>query len=147
MNITFESEQFGKHEWNEFKPGKIPTTDAEDIEKVTGMTFVEWGQALMNGNTICGRALVWILLRRQNRGLRFREISYPLDALEIGLDEDEKKRLREELMKNDDLDEKDRKDILTALGMSDLEALDFEPEDEDASRGNGSTVENGADSA
>lgn len=147
MNVKFKNDKYGNHDWPEFKPGKMSTTDAEDIEKVTGMTFVQWGQALMNGSTICGRALVWTLLRKQNRGLRFREVEFAIDELSIELDDEEKGRLRDELMKNDDLSDEDRKEIIEALGATDLDALDFEPGDEDESRGNGSTAERGADSA
>ncbi len=147
MNIAFKNEKYGDQEWPEFKPGKMSSTDAEDIEKVTGMTFVQWGQSLMNGSALCGRALVWILLRKQNRSLRFREVDFSIDELSIELDDEEKQRLREELMKNDDLSEEDRRAVLIALGETDLNRLDFEPEGEDEVPGNGSTAESGADSA
>jgi hypothetical protein len=129
VNITFQNEQYGKHEWLSFKVDKMPTTEAEAIEGVTGKTFVEWGQALLNGSTICGRALVWVMLKRHNPALRFKEVSYMVGDLKVDLDDDEKAKMRVELMRNEDLSEEDKQQILAALGDEDtLEALDFEPD-------------------
>lgn len=145
MNITFKSEKFGDHEWRDFKPQKMPTTDAESIESVTSMTFVEWGQALMNGSTICGRALVWVLLRRENRGLRFKEVVYPIDAFKVELDDEEKTKLREALAKDDDMSDEDKRQVLLSLGESELDQLDFEPAGD--GQGNSSTAESGSESS
>ena len=149
MHVKFDSDQYGKREWLSLKVEKMLTTEAEAIEGVTGKTFVEWGQALLNGSTICGRALVWVLLKRENPALRFREVSYPVGALKVELDDDEKAKLRVELMRNEDLSDEDRKQILISLGGGDdaLDALDFEPgsTDDPASPGNDSAAENVAD--
>ena len=126
MNVTFTSETYGNHEWS-VKPEKMLSTEAEMIEGVTQKTFVEWGQALFNGSTICGRALVWVLLKRENPNLRFREVAYPVGALKIELDDDDKARLREELKRNDDLTDEEKRQILLSLGETELDALDFEP--------------------
>lgn len=124
MNITFKSEKFGDREWLSFKPQRMMSTDSEAIEGVTSLTFVQWGQALMNGSAICGRALVWVLLRQENRALRFREVDFPIGDLSIELDDEEKARVRAELRTNDDLSDEDKKQILLSLGEDDLEALD-----------------------
>lgn len=151
MNIKFTNEQYGTREWLLFKAEKMGTAEAEAIEGVTSMTFVQWGQALLNGSTICGRALVWVLLKRENPALRFREVSYPVGDLKVELDTDEKAKLRVELMRNEDLTDEDRKQILLALGDEDetIERLDFEPgSDEDpAGPGNAPAAESAADSS
>jgi hypothetical protein len=146
MNIAFDNEQFGKHEWPNLKVQKMLSTEAEDIEKVTEMSFVQWGQALLNGNALCGRALVWTLLRRENRNLRFRNVNFTMDELSVELDDEEKQKLREELKKNDDLSPEDKREILLALG-EDIDDLDFEPTPEEAETpGNGSGAESVAGS-
>jgi hypothetical protein len=155
VNVTFKSEQYGDRVWH-VQPEKMPTTEAELIEGVTNKTFVEWGQALLNGSTICGRALVWVLLKRENRGLRFREVVYPVGTLKIELDHEEKQKLREELKRNEDLSDDDKRQILLSLGEDDLDSLDFEPsgepDDEDpddenleANSGNGAVTDSGAE--
>lgn len=147
MKVTFKSEQYGDREWS-VKPEKMNTTEAEAIEGVTQKTFVEWGQALLNGSTICGRALVWVLLKRENPALRFREVSYPVGSLKVELDDEEKQKLREELKRNPDIDDDDKRQILLSLGEGDLDALDAqldnpegEPDDDPAGGpGNGAAT-------
>jgi hypothetical protein len=146
MNIALKSKKLGEHEWNEFKPNKMMSTEAEAIEGVTQMTFVQWGQALLNGNALCGRALVWVLLKRQNTNLRFKHVDFPIDELSVELDDEEKAKIRAELRTNDDLSDEDKKQIMLALGEDDLDSLDFEPTDDDpVSPGNSqSAAESGA---
>jgi hypothetical protein len=132
MNVAFKSEKFGDHEWPNFKPNKMMSTEAEAIEGVTQMSFVQWGQSLLNGNALCGRALVWVLLKRQNPNLRFKHVDFPIDELSVELDDEEKAKIRAELKTNDDLSDEDRRAIMLALGEDDLDALDFEPSDEPA---------------
>jgi hypothetical protein len=131
MNIALKSEKLGEHEWPGFKPNKMMSTEAEAIEGVTQMTFVQWGQALLNGNALCGRALVWVLLKRQNTNLRFKHVDFPIDELSVELDDEEKAKIRAELRTNDDLSDEDKKQIMLALGEDDLDSLDFEPTDDD----------------
>ena len=133
MNVTFTEEDGTERKWEKFRPGKMPTTEAEEIEKVTGMTFTEWGQALMNGSTVAGRALVWVLKKRdlvgeERRAFRFRDVVYTVDSLLISLDEDERVKVRERLELDDTLTDEERAQIQAALGEQDLEVLDFEPE-------------------
>lgn len=148
MNVIFKSEQYGDREWLSFKPDRMLSTDSEAIEGVTQLTFVQWGQALLNGSSICGRALVWILLRKENRALRFRDVDFPIGDLRIELDDEEKARVRAELRRNDDLSDEDKQQILVALGETDLERLDDSLDDDDnpAGPGNVTATESVADS-
>jgi hypothetical protein len=139
MNVSLKSEKLGTHEWPEFKPNKMMSTEAEAIEGVTSMTFVQWGQALLNGNALCGRALVWVLLKRQNPNLRFKHVDFPIDELSVELDNDEKAKIRAELRTNDDLSDEDKKQIMLALGEDDLDQLDFEPTDDDSAESPGNS--------
>ena len=147
MNIKLTSDQMGEFEWLELKPNELGSTEAEDIEKVTELTFAQWGQQLMNGSALCGRALVWVLLKRQNPGLRFRNVHFRMNELDISLDDDEKRRIREELKKNDDMSDEEKRDVLIALGEPELNHLDFDPDEDEANQGNSqSTAEKGDDS-
>lgn len=133
MNVTFTEPDGTVRTWEKLRVGKMMSPEAEAIEKVTGMTFTEWGQALMNGSTVCGRALVWVLKKRDLAGaerekFRFRDVVYPIDSLLISLDEEEREKVRERLELDDTLTEEERAQIVSALGEEDLERLDFDPE-------------------
>jgi hypothetical protein len=128
VNVTFTKEDGTEKTWEKFRPGKMMTTEAEVVEKVTGMTFVAWGQALMEGSTLAGRALVWVLLKREDPTLRFRDVVYSVDSLLLDLDEEEREKLRDRLEHDDSLDDDERDQLRAALGESEIRALDFEPE-------------------
>lgn len=128
MNVTFTEPDGTVRSWEKLRVGKMMSPEAEAIEKVTGMTFTEWGQALMNGSTVCGRALVWVLKKREEPTLRFRDVVYPVDSLLVSLDDEEKEKVRERLELDDTLTDEERLQIVAALGESDLERLDFDPE-------------------
>ncbi len=148
MHIKLKSEEFGNHEWLSLKPEKMLSTEAEAIEGVTTLSFVQWGQALLNGSAICGRALVWVLLKRENPPLRFRQVDYPIGALSVELDNEEKAKLRVELARNEDMSEEDRKAIIAALDADVIEVLDFEPgSDEDPASPGNVNAPNGSDTA
>lgn len=135
MNITFEQDGETRR-WDRFKPDRLLATEAEAIEKVTGMTFGQWGQALMNGSALAGRALVWVLQKREDAPLRFRDVDFPIGDLSVDLDDDERARVRAELERNTDLSDEDRQQMLDALGEDDA-AADASPAEDDAVDGPG----------
>jgi hypothetical protein len=102
--------------WDNFKPDRMMSPEAEVIEKITGMSFSEWGQALLNGRVLAGRALVFVLKKREEPTLRFRDVAFPVGDLKVDLDEDEKKLVRQALDSAPDLSEEDREKALAALG-------------------------------
>lgn len=131
MNITFTEEDGTERTWEKFRPGRLMTTESEAIEKVTGMTYGEWGGALMKGGTLAGRALVWVLKKREEPTLRFRDVVYAVEALTIGLDEDEVGKLRDRLASDDSLTDEEREQVQAAISASEPERLDFHPEEAD----------------
>ncbi len=128
--------------WDGFKPDRMMNVEAEVIEKLTGMTFMEWGQALLNGSALAARALVFTLKKRDNPsgGIRFRDVVFPIGDLKVDLDDDEKKLVREALA-TADLSEEDREQALAALGPepSEDEAAE-EPEDGQGNDQSGSAL-------
>jgi hypothetical protein len=118
--------------WDNFKPDRMMSPEAEVIEKITGMSFTEWGQALLNGRVLAGRALVFVLKKREDPTIRFRDVAFPVGDLKVDLDEDEKKLVREALA-TADLDDEEREQALAALGpepaADDTDDTDEEPAD------------------
>jgi hypothetical protein len=115
--------------WDNFKPDRMMSPEAEVIEKITGMSFSEWGQALLNGRVLAGRALVFVLKKREEPTLRFRDVAFPVGDLKVDLDEDERRLVREALA-TADLDEEEREQALAALGPEPAaDETDEEPAD------------------
>lgn len=59
-----------------FIPGKCSNFDAESIESETGWTWDEFLMYLQKGSIKARRALLWILLRRVHRSIRFKDVRF-----------------------------------------------------------------------
>jgi hypothetical protein len=116
MIVTYTSEDGSKHEW-EFKPDRLLTTEAEAIERVTGMTYAEFGEKLMNGGMTARRAMVWVLRKRNGEPtLKFREVDFPVGDVDIELDEQEKDKVRRAVLADTSMTDAQRAYALAELG-------------------------------
>lgn len=59
------------------------------IERATGMTAVEFEEALDKGSFIANTALVWILRRRREPGLKFDDVEFRVGDLSSQVVDDE----------------------------------------------------------
>ena len=55
---------------------RITNVEGMDIERVTGMLFPEWAQALTKGSMLAQTALVWVLRKRVDENLRFSDVVF-----------------------------------------------------------------------
>lgn len=60
-----------------------------EIEKVTGKTFDQWRQSVVDGSAVGLTALVYILKRRHNGRIRWEDIEFEYGDIEHVGDEDE----------------------------------------------------------
>lgn len=118
MNVILTLEDGTEKRWTGFKPDRIMSTEAEAIEKVTGMTFGQWGQALMNGSSLASRALVWVLRKREEPTLRFRDVDFAVGDLMVGLDEEERTKVLAAMETDPTLTEEDRAQAMAAITAS-----------------------------
>jgi hypothetical protein len=131
MIVTFTPDDGEKREWN-FQPSRLLTTEAEAIEKVTGQTYADWGQTLLGGGMAARRALVWVLRKRDGEpDLRFRDVDFPVGALEINLDGGEKERVRQAIERDPHMSDEDREAAYAELGAPE----GGDPKDEATSNG------------
>jgi hypothetical protein len=76
----------------EYVPQELLSFDAEAIEDVGGPTwgtYEEFGVKLGGGNLKARRALLWIMLRRQNPRLRFTDLVVRVDEVRLAADADD----------------------------------------------------------
>jgi hypothetical protein len=115
MIVTFMHEDGDKREW-QFKPDRLLTTEAEAIERVTGMTYADFGESLMNGGMTARRAMVWVLRKRNGEPeLKFRDVDFPVGDVDIDLDDGEKEKMRQALLADANLTEEQRTYALAEL--------------------------------
>lgn len=118
MIITYTPDDAEPQMWN-FKPDRMLATEAEAIEKKTGLRFAEWAEALQHGSAIALRAMLWILLKRTEPTLQFGDVDFALGSLGLDLDEDEKRTARDALNADIDMSDEDKQKMLDYLGEDD----------------------------
>lgn len=81
MKIFYAPDEGDAQAWD-FDPLRMLTTEAEAIETVTGLTYIQFGEALENGSMKAFRALVWTLRKRHGEAeLHYRDVDFPIGAL------------------------------------------------------------------
>jgi hypothetical protein len=89
MKIFYAPDDGDAQAWD-FDPMRMLTTEAEAIETVTGLTYIQFGEALENGSMKAFRALVWIMRKRhEDPTLKYRDVDFPIGALTFEADDEE----------------------------------------------------------
>lgn len=94
MFLVYKPEGQEEQQW-EFNPRKMRSSEAEEIEKVTGWDFAEFGQHLQKGSQLALRALLWHYQRKTHPVLKFRDVDFGLDEVELRFDQDELAKAQE----------------------------------------------------
>lgn len=114
MLLTYRPEGADERRWT-FTPDRLLSSEAEAIEKVTGLTYEEFGQALIKGSMTARRALLWVLLKREDAPLRYSQVDVPVGAVSVDYELHELKAIRDALAANRDLSDADRDAALATL--------------------------------
>src|SRR5437879_3742757 len=101
-------------EWT-YKAEDLPSSDAEDIEDAMGVTFDEYQVKLMTGGAKARRALLWVLLRRENKILKFENVSFKMGELSVDFDAEELGRIKDAIQKDKTISEAVREQALAAI--------------------------------
>ena len=83
MKVTVEGAVY------EYDAGKLLNTEAIALQKETGMTPTEFGEALEKGDALAITGLVWLVWRRAGRNMKLSEVEFDLMSIDIEGDEDE----------------------------------------------------------
>lgn len=73
----------------EFDPTKLMNPEAEAIERVTKMTFGEWGTAVTKGSMTAVHALLWVMLKRSDPTLAYDAVQFSLADVDFELSDEE----------------------------------------------------------
>lgn len=69
------------------EPDKMLSPEVMAIERLTKMTFAEWGDALGRGSITALHALLYVLLKREHPVLRPDDLSFSMEDIDIVADE------------------------------------------------------------
>lgn len=94
MFLAYTPEGGEPQRW-EFNPGKIRSDEAEAIERCTGWDWAEFSVHVLNNSVLARRALLWTFLRRTHSVIRFEDVRFTLDEVELEFDAAELGSIRE----------------------------------------------------
>lgn len=125
MILTYRPEGQAAQSW-ELQLGKLRCAETEAIERRTGMPYgSEFKEKLLQGQVLARRALLWTLLRRVHHTLRFEDVDFADDELELAFDRDEWQRIHDELRDNPAIPDEDRA-VRLAMVQAEIDKLDAE---------------------
>lgn len=86
--FVYQPEGAEPREWA-WAPLKMPSPDAELIEQLSGMLFSEWIEAVAAGSMKARHALLFVLLRKEQPGLKYDEVHFAYGETSWRLSDDE----------------------------------------------------------
>ncbi|HEX4812253.1 MAG TPA: hypothetical protein VFV66_05820 [Nonomuraea sp.] len=82
MKVTYTPED-GEPQVFDYNPNKLLSAEREALEKRTGMSFSAFAMGVLKGNSLCRRAMLHVLLKRKHPTLRFEDVDFLWDELEV----------------------------------------------------------------
>lgn len=66
-----------------YQPKKLMSAEREMLERYTGRDFTDFSQAVLKGNSKCRRALLYLFLKREHPTLKFDDVDFAWDELNL----------------------------------------------------------------
>jgi hypothetical protein len=126
--LIYAPEGGERRTWN-LKEVRFMATEAEAVERATGMEWQEAKARVIKGSMVALRAVVWVLVKRDEPALRYGAFDPAEHEIGVDLDAEEWGVLREELANSDDMSDEQKALMLAQL---DAEAATAEVPDADA---------------
>ena len=123
MKVTYSPED-GDEQVFDYNPNKLMSVEREALEKRTGMSFQQFTMGVLRGHSLCRRALLHVLLKRQHPGISFDDVDFCWDELTVEMTKGEITLAVERLR------EKGEEDVAEAM----LKGYDEAPDDEGKAR-------------
>ncbi|SCD61215.1 hypothetical protein [Streptomyces sp. PpalLS-921] len=83
-----------------YNPKKLMSVEREDIERRTGRNFAQFTQDVLQGNSLCRRALLFTYLRRDHPKTRFEDVDFAWDELKLEYSKQEFESMRENMLES-----------------------------------------------
>lgn len=83
-----------------YNPKKLMSVEREDIERRTGRNYTQFTTDVLQGNSLCRRALLFTMLRREHPKARWEDVDFAWDELTLEYSKQEWQRIRDENVEN-----------------------------------------------
>lgn len=131
MYLVYQPEGSDEPKRWPYNPRKIMSAEREKVEKITGRDWSDFTQAVVRGNSLCRRALLFIFLKREHPVTRFEDVDFAWEELRLEHTKGELLLIREKAAEEAPAEQ--RASILEALDADIAEAHE-DPEEEGKAR-------------
>lgn len=100
MYLVYSPEGSDEPQRFKYLPKKLRSADREMLERKTGLNYGQFTQDVMQGNSVCRRALLYMFLRREHRNLSFEDVDFAWDELTLEYSKGELHAIRAEVEAN-----------------------------------------------
>lgn len=83
-----------------YEPKKLMSVEREDLERRTGRHFAQFTQDVLQGNSLCRRALLFTYLRREHPKTRFEDVDFGWDELKLEYSKQEYEEMRKGVLES-----------------------------------------------
>jgi hypothetical protein len=77
-----------------YLPNKLMSAEREVLERKTDRDFSAFTKAVLSGNSLCRRALLWVLLKRAHPTLKLEDVDFAWDELKLEYSKQELHKMR-----------------------------------------------------
>ncbi|MER6198027.1 hypothetical protein ABT234_11765 [Streptomyces sp. NPDC001586] len=127
MYVVYQPEGSDEPKRWAYNPRRMLSAERERIEKLTGRDWSDFTGAVMKGNSLCRRALLFVFLKREHPATRFEDVDFAWDELRLEHTRGELLLIREQVAENASPDQRDA--ILASLD-EDIASAEDDPESE-----------------
>lgn len=89
-----------------YNPRKLMSAEREMLERKTGKDFSDFTSAVLSGNSLCRRALLYMYLKRDHPTIKWDEVDFAWDELKLEYSKQELLQMREAVSENTSGDER-----------------------------------------
>jgi hypothetical protein len=88
----------------QYKPQKLMSAEREALERRSRLDFADFTKGVLNGNAVCRRALLWVMLKRQHPTTKYEDVDFAWDELRLEYSKQEYELMRDQLIENGNAD-------------------------------------------
>lgn len=127
MYLVYQPEGSDEPKRFKYNPRKLMSPEREMLERKTDRDFSDFTSAVLSGNSLCRRALLYMFQKREHPGIRWDDVDFAWDELKLEYSKQELLKMREAISENTSGDERAAtlatldEQIATAIDESDDE--------------------------
>ncbi|MEV6571872.1 hypothetical protein [Streptomyces sp. NPDC051577] len=96
MYLVYQPEGSDEPKRWKYSPKKLMSAEREMLERRTQLPFTEFTQDVLKGSSVCRRALLFMYLKRDHPGVKYDDVDFAWDELQLEYSRSELELMRAE---------------------------------------------------